>query len=99
MSPSVLSEDLVRRFKYWNDGIQEGMNHNGELYALVRSYSLKARLQAYELGCSMSETGIDTCVTCSNSGYTVWMNLKSLALQSTDGEASQPRIALAEVAQ
>lgn len=97
MSPSVLSENLVRRFKYWNNGIQEGMNHNGELYALVRSYTLKARLEAYELGCSLSEKGIDTCVTCSNSGYAVWMNLKSLALQSTDSQAVQPTTTLAEL--
>ena len=90
MSPSVLNEDLVRQFKYWNDGgIKDGMNHNGELYALVRSYSSEARLQAYELGCSMSETGIQTCITCSKSGYTVWMNLRSVANQPAESEGSQ----------
>ena len=33
---SAIGENLVNLFKYWGNGsIQEGMNHQGQLYALV----------------------------------------------------------------
>lgn len=77
-SPQVIDEKLVPLFKYWNDGIQEGMCYRGELYAHVRSYYPKERLQAYELACEMAQKGVETCVTCSKLRYAVWVNLRSL---------------------
>lgn len=80
---SAISEDKVSIFKYWNnDGIQKGMNHKGQLYALVRSYPTEYKLDACELGCDLAAKGIEVCLTCSLTGYRVWMNLKSLTLAS-----------------
>lgn len=80
MIPSVIKEDLVTLFNYWNDGLQEGMALSGNLYACVRAYSTESRLDAYQLGCKLAEKGMQVCVTCSSSRYTVWMDLKSTAL-------------------
>lgn len=83
MISSAISEDQVSIFKYWNnDGIQEGMNHKGQLYALVRSYPTQEQLDACELGCDLAAKGMDVCLTCSRSRYGIWMNLKSLILAS-----------------
>ncbi|MBC6479584.1 MAG: hypothetical protein GDA56_19200 [Hormoscilla sp. GM7CHS1pb] len=94
MLPSVINENIVQLFKYWSEGIKEGMNHKGELYAQVRSYPSDARLQAYELGCEMAHSGMDICLTCSQSGYKVWMNLKSSVTASgIEAENRQPVLA------
>ncbi|MGK7903288.1 MAG: hypothetical protein AB4352_18145, partial [Hormoscilla sp.] len=79
---------------YWSEGIKEGMNHKGELYAHVRSYPSGARLQAYELGCEMAQKGMDICLTCSQSGYKVWMNMKSSVTASL-AEAETSELVLA----
>jgi hypothetical protein len=81
MIPSAISEDKVSVFKYWNNnGIQEGMNYKGQLYALVRSYPAEYQLDARELGCDLTAKGIEVCLTCSVARYGVWMNLKSLTV-------------------
>ena len=83
MTPFAISEDKVSIFKYWNnDGIQEGMNHKGELYALVRSYPADSQLDACELGGDLAEKGMQVCLTSSPSRYGVWMNLKSVTVAS-----------------
>ena len=83
MISSALSEDKVSIFKYWNnDGIQEGMNYKGQLYALVRSYPAEYQLDACELGCDLAEKGMEVCLTCSDTRYGIWMNLKSITIAS-----------------
>ena len=94
MLPSVINENLVQLFKYWSEGVKEGMNHKGELYCHVRSYPSDARLQAYELGCEMAHSGMDICLTCSQSGYKVWMNMKS-SVTGSAREAESPQAVLA----
>lgn len=94
MLPLVINENIVQLFNYWNEGIKEGMNHKGELYAHVRSYPSDARLQAYELGCAMAQKGMQICVTCSQSGYKVWMNMKSsMTAFGVEAETEQPVLA------
>ena len=94
MLPSVINENLVQMFKYWNEGIQEGMNHQGELYSHIQSYPPDARLQAYELGCEMAQKGVQICVTCSQSGYKVWRNLKSAMVAAPQkAERHEPALA------
>jgi len=83
MITSTISEDKVSIFKYWNnDGIQEGMNYKGQLYALVRSYPAEYQLDACELGCDLADKGMEVCLTSSLTGYRVWINLKSITLAS-----------------
>ena len=91
MIPSVIREDLVNLFKYWNDGVRDGMNLSGELYAHVRSYANESRLEAYQLGCELAEKGMQVCLTCSSSRYAVWINLKSTAF-ANEQNASVPAV-------
>lgn len=94
MLPLLIKENLVQPFKYWNEGIKEGMvNHQGELYSYVGSYPSNRRAQAYELGCEMAQKGMDICLTCSTSGYKVWMKLKSSEANKTDNQFVNVQIA------
>lgn len=80
MLPTVLSEDSVHFFKYWHNGISEGMRSVNGLYAQYRVYASHYRLQAYEQACHLASQGISTCITCSGEGYRVWVNLQALHL-------------------
>ncbi|MDJ1176592.1 hypothetical protein [Roseofilum capinflatum] len=82
--PSIIQEQFVKPFKYWNDGVQEAMSYQNEMYTYVRSYSQEKRLQAYGYACDMAEKNVRSCITCSEQGYKVWVNLKSLANQQVD---------------
>ncbi|MCS6814042.1 MAG: hypothetical protein NZ772_10805 [Cyanobacteria bacterium] len=77
--PRVINEQLVTRFHYWQDGIQQGMSYNHELYALVEEYERFDRLRAYEVANECSMNALDTCITVSSSSYAVWVGLRSLA--------------------
>lgn len=78
MLPLVLSESTVQPFKYWDDGIVEGMSHKTGLYSQHSVHDVTKRLQVYELACQMAEKGIPTCVTCSDSRYAIWVRLQAI---------------------
>lgn len=78
MLPLVLNEKSVHRFKYWNQGIQQGMRYDHQFYRLSRTFAIEDRLTAYNLAGELSDNGIITCVTCSPQEYSVWVNLQSL---------------------
>jgi hypothetical protein len=77
MLPQVLDQQIVHSFKYWNDGVRLGMRHGQKLYARVRSYAARDRLQAYALGCELAEQGHDICITRSEWRYTIWISLQA----------------------
>lgn len=77
--PLVLDESLVHRFKYWNEGVQQGISHRNELYAHLQSYSANERLKAYETAYKQAEEGYIVCITVSKTNYSVWLNLRSLS--------------------
>lgn len=78
MLPLVLNEKSVYLFKYWNQGIQQGMRYNNQFYRLSQTFTIEGRLTAYNLAGELSDNGIMACVTCSPQGYSVWVNLQSL---------------------
>lgn len=78
MLPTVVVEELVTSFTYWNDGVQQGMLFGNELYAQVKSYGLDNRLDAYKDGCELSTAKVKACITVSVSGYTLWVSLRTL---------------------
>ncbi|MDJ1171362.1 hypothetical protein PMG71_18180 [Roseofilum sp. BLCC_M154] len=84
--PSIIQEKLVTSFKYWDNGVQDAMSYQNEMYTYVRSYTEEKRLQAYGYACDMAERNIRSCITYSKDGYKVWVNLKSLANQQADGD-------------
>lgn len=77
--PLVLDERLVSLFKYWNQGIHQGMRHNSELYTLFQTFPVDERLRAYAVGYEQTERGTDVCITVSKTTYCVWLNLRSLS--------------------
>ena len=90
MFPQVVSDSSVNHFKFWHDGIHEGMRLGGRLYGHVRSYGMTERLQAYELACDLSQKALDVCVTCAEvgprMGYGVWVSLQSLQQAGAMGQ-------------
>ncbi len=78
--PFVIQEDLVSRFRYWNESIQEGMYFNNDLYTYFRSFSAAHRLNAYAAAYEQIEQGNTVCITVSETCYIVWLCLRARAL-------------------
>lgn len=77
MLPKVLNEKQVHPFKFYLEGeVQQGMRHNGLLYALVGTFSLKERLKAYDVATQLAESDCRAVVTVSDQ-YCIWIPLTS----------------------
>jgi len=94
MLPLVTNEAMVNLFKYWSDGMRDGMRHDNRLYGCHRVYQSCQRLQAYNLACCLSEQGCDVCLTVSAQGYKVWVDLRSPKLPDTFLTAALPTAGL-----
>lgn len=79
MLPTVISQDVVRCFSYWQEGIQTGMFHNGEIYTLVGRFSMQDRLSAYQTSFDLADQGNVLCITVDNANYYLWKALRSRA--------------------
>jgi len=86
-TPVVVNETQVTPFKYWNEGIQEGISCNNELYTHFHAYSIYDRLKAYDVAYEQNDRGIDVCITVSKTHYIIWLSLRSLA-RMTDHDLS-----------
>jgi len=75
--PSVTNESLIHQFKYWHQGIRQGMHYNDELYMLWQSYPVQERLSAYAEAYKHTEAGAIVCITASGKKYCVWLSLRS----------------------
>lgn len=75
--PLVIDESLVCLFKYWQQGIQEGMRHSQELYSLLQTYPLNDRTAAYVTANKQAALGLEVCITVSKYHYRVWLKLRS----------------------
>ena len=88
MLPIVIPEILITPFKYWLEGVQEGMYHSNELFTLVKVYGSDKRTQAYEDACQLADAcqltdnEVQICVTVSELQYCLWQNLKSYTSSS-----------------
>ncbi|PSB27256.1 hypothetical protein [Stenomitos frigidus] len=77
--PLVINESQVRPFKYWQEGIQQGIRYNNDLYAHFQSYSKTERLKAYDIASEQAQKGVSVCMTVSKTHYTIWLSLRSLS--------------------
>jgi hypothetical protein len=78
MLPLVIHETLTRTFKFYHDGdVRLGMSYRQQLYRLIEHYPTASRLQAYNLGCSLSHRNNQVVVTVSDRDYKVWLELRS----------------------
>ncbi len=84
--PLVIQENLVSRFRYWNESIQEGMYFNSDLYTHFQSFSVVHRLNAYAVAYEQIEQGNTVCITASETCYIIWLCLRARAsLKSVRG--------------
>jgi len=78
MFPPVIADRLIFRFKFWaDDTVYKGMRHRFELYRHVASFSKTNRQQAYSLGTDLCQHNKPAVITSSESGYDVWVSLRS----------------------
>lgn len=78
MLPVVVHEPSIRLFSFYFEGsIYQGMSYQGKLYKLTKSFDAKERLQAYTLGCEISNRGCDVAITVSTEKYRVWVDLSA----------------------
>ncbi|XGV98708.1 MAG: hypothetical protein ACAF41_07160 [Leptolyngbya sp. BL-A-14] len=68
---------MVSLFKYWNDGIKQGMRYGSELYTHAQSYSASERLKAYDAAYGHIAQGSTVCITVSKTHYSLWLCLRS----------------------
>jgi len=79
MLPILIPENLAKQFKYWQDGIQTGLFYHDELYKQIKKYSLESRLEAYDDGCKLAETGSLVCITVNTHEYILWQSMRVIA--------------------
>ena len=79
MYPLVLSHEVVSAFSYWHEGVlQNGIASGKELYGFYKKFKADQRQEAFSTAVSLSETGIEVCITCLPSEYKVWVSLRNL---------------------
>ena len=76
MLPTVIPQELVHCFSYWQDGIQTGMNYGGEIYMLVNKFSDQERLNVYQMSYDLEAQGKALCITVQGSNYMLWQALR-----------------------
>lgn len=77
MLPLIVVEELISAFKFWNNGIHEGMHYRNDFYLSLRQFALAERSEAYHRATQESSKGLKVCVTVSKTHYTVWVELRS----------------------
>ncbi|NJL47498.1 MAG: hypothetical protein HC929_08425 [Leptolyngbyaceae cyanobacterium SM2_5_2] len=77
MLPVSVVEDLVSPFKFWNEGIHDGMLFRNDFYTCLQRFAITDRLQAYAKANEESNRGLKVCVTVSKTHYTVWVEMRS----------------------
>jgi hypothetical protein len=88
MLPTVIPQALVQCFSYWQDGIQTGMQYDGEIYTFVGKFSDKERLNVYQMSYDLEAQGKALCITVQGSHYSLWQALRT-APQDAPQDTSQ----------
>ncbi|MEB3355773.1 MAG: hypothetical protein VKK04_03445 [Synechococcales bacterium] len=78
MLPMLVDESLIRRFKYWHDGIRDAMIFRSQIYICCDSYPVTERVDAFEIAALFSSRKYPACITVSDAHYIVWRNVRSL---------------------
>lgn len=93
MLPTVIPQELVNCFSYWQDGIQTGMNYDGELYTLVSRFSDQERLNVYQMSYDLEAQGKALCITVKGSNYMLWQALRSSKPKNNSQSSSASALA------
>ncbi|WP_035984588.1 hypothetical protein [Leptolyngbya sp. KIOST-1] len=82
MLPLIVVEELISAFKFWNDGIHDGMFYRNDFYVSQYQFPLAERSEAYHRATLESNKGFKVCVTVSKTHYRVWVEMRSHLIQS-----------------
>jgi hypothetical protein len=75
--PPIINESEVSPFKFWfNDGIQDGMYYQSDLFHRLLSVDSSRRAQLYHYACKLAQTE-RIVVTASDKGCSLWISLRS----------------------
>lgn len=77
MLPLIVVEELTSPFKFWNQGIHDGMLYRNDFYFGLQQFPLADRLQAYRQATQESNKGFKVCITVSKTHYTIWVEMRS----------------------
>jgi hypothetical protein len=86
--PIIINESNVSPFKFWfENGLQNGIHHQDELYCQLSSFPVKERSKAYHLGCKIAQGGTIVVLTLSPDRCGLWISLRDpLARSVLSGE-------------
>ena len=73
---TLVHDEKVNKFCYWEDGVRQAMQYADEFYQHVATVKEGNRLKAYELSDELQKAGASVCMTVSPYGYSVWQGLK-----------------------
>lgn len=82
MLPLIVLEDLISAFKFWNEGIHEGMFYRNDFYVSLEQFALADRVEAYHQATQKSTNGFKVCITVSKTHYRVWVEMRSHLLKA-----------------
>ena len=74
MQLTLVHDQRVEKFCYWENGIRQGMQFENQFYRHVASVREEKRMEAYALTDALREAGSAVCLTVSPDGYSVWKN-------------------------
>lgn len=77
MLPLIVVEELISTFKFWNQGIHDGMLYRNDFYIGLQQFPLADRSQAYRQATQESNKGFKVCITVSKTHYTIWVEMRS----------------------
>ena len=77
MLPLIVVEDLVAPFKFWRDGIHEGMLYRNDFYVVLQRFASAERTEAHTQALREGNRGFKVCITVSKAYYTVWVEMRS----------------------
>lgn len=77
MSLLLIRQEYVTPFKFWMEEIQEGIIIEGEIYALMRTYTCYERIQAYQDAKAFIQKGFKACLSRSEQEYSLWISMRT----------------------
>lgn len=77
LEPILVTEQLIQPFKFWEDGVQEGMTFKNELFRHYQDFNSQERYEAFELADSIANRQkIQVVITNHPQGYRLWFSLR-----------------------
>ncbi len=78
VEPILVTEQFIKMFKFWEDGLQDGMMFKDELFRHYQDFGQHEQNAAFELANSITnQYQIQVVITNHTNGYRIWGSLRS----------------------